>query len=494
MLTDQFLNICCSCCLSDRLELQGDLPESIVTILAAYQSAIKSDDIPIDIRKKFELVQTIAKLKIGGGTSHSIIDSIISSKKYTGFESYLNLYSSKGLTESEALDYKKHIAVKRKFSVVSKEFDKLSTFVEDYNSNAFDDLAQALDKYDELISKLYIDLNEEKRRDGVTKVSSLDLLNDEYDSVIDQLTVNNSGDNTVPTGYKELDKFMKKGYNPTRLYIIGGSSGDGKSTFLVNNLVNAVEQDAKDPDGLTNIYAYATLENLVDESLLRLYCAWKDIEPEKVIENIDVERNEIGRFIKDKCRKNNATIQMQYFTPTSISPFGIRHWIQTIKDKYKGKGRLRAVYVDYLDLLKSDKSFDVYRLELGQITLLLKAVAVLENIPIITVTQLNREGYDKEVFSLTTMSESIKKVDHADFIGILHNLDEQEPVGGYHQLEFFIGKNRNGPKNKKVVLRSKFAHFIIKDGMKGAGLTFEEGVKRTSISYTGGDVIMDGFV
>ena len=107
--------------------------------------------------------------------------------------------------------------------------------------------------------------------------------------------------------------------------------------------------------------------------------------------------------------------------------------------------------------------YDLHRLELGQITLLLKAVAVLENIPIITVTQLNREGYDKEVFSLTTMSESIKKVEHSDFVAILHNLDEEDPVGDYHKLEVFIGKNRTGPKNKKTVLLSRFSRFLIKD-------------------------------
>ena len=98
-----------------------------------------------------------------------------------------------------------------------------------------------------------------------------------------------------------------------------------------------------------------------------------------------------------------------------------------------------------MDLLKTGTQFDLYRLELGQITLQLKVAAVQENVPIITVTQLNREGYDKEAFSLTQMSESIKKVEHADVVCLLKNQDEEERIGSYCKLDVFIGKNRCGP-------------------------------------------------
>ena len=146
-------------------------------------------------------------------------------------------------------------------------------------------------------------------------------------------------------------------------------------------------------------------------------------------------------------------------------------------------------------IIKSGKEYDVYRLELGQVTLLMKAVAVLENIPLITVTQLNREGYDKESFSLTQMGESIKKVEHSDFVALLKNQDEEEKIGDFCKLDVFIGKNRCGPKNKKLQLLSKFSHFLIKDGVKGAGLTFDVGVKLASTSSKVDEVdILGGFL
>ena len=493
MLTDQFLNLCCSCALTSRKEVQGDILISIQKILTLFDNT-SAGDIPFDLKPKFDLTKTLVKLKLDGKTPQTIIDDIITSKKYKDFESFIKHTSEKVLTDEEVEDYCNHVRVKQKFTIITKEFNRLSSFVEDFESNAFDDLTTAVDKYDELISGLYIDLAEEKRKDQVTKTSSLDCMQDNFSDVLNQLELNNSGVNTVPTGYKELDRYMKKGFNPSRLYVFGGSSGDGKSTLLINCLKNAVENDSQDPEGKTNLYAYATLENLLDESLHRMYCAWRDRDPDKVIDNIKTEKAEIETFIKDKCKSHNANIIMEYFAPDSLTIFGLRHWIQSIKDKYKGKGRLRCVYVDYLDLLKSGKHYDLYRLELGQIALLLKAVSVIENIPIVTVTQLNREGYDKEVFSLVTMSESIKKVDHSDFVALLHNMDEDDPVGGYHKLEIFIGKNRSGPKNKKIVLLSKFSNFLIKDSAKGAGLTFDDGVKRTSISYTNDKDDMGGFL
>jgi replicative DNA helicase len=166
---------------------------------------------------------------------------------------------------------------------------------------------------------------------------------------------------------------------------------------------------------------------------------------------------------------------MEYFVPNSISAFDLRLYVQKVKEKYKGRGNVRALYVDYLDLINSGKTYDLYRLELGQVTLLLKAVAVLEDIPVITATQLNREGYDKEVFSLVQMSESIKKVEHADVVALLKNQDEKDQKGTkseFCDLEFFIGKNRCGPKNEKIKLRSKYNSFLIEDGIKTPGVEF----------------------
>ena len=94
--------------------------------------------------------------------------------------------------------------------------------------------------------------------------------------------------------------------------------------------------------------------------------------------------------------------------------------------RYEGKAVLKGVYVDYLDLLRAGQVFDLHRLEMGQVTIDMKVAAVMQGIPWVTVTQLNRGAYDpKENLSLANMSESIKKVEHSDFVGILKNLTQE---------------------------------------------------------------------
>ena len=470
MLTDQFLDMCCVCLFSDKKEYVR-IADSIGEILAFYKKSL--GDIPMDLSQKFDLMDVLVGLKMSGKPKEVMIDCVTTAGKYQDFLSFLRLKSEEAETSEHIDEYCTQIALKKRFVSLAKEFGKLNKFVENFSTNQYDDIETALTEYENLISTLYVDLAAEQRHDHISKVSTLNFLEDDYNSVLDQLELNYSGLNTVTTGYETLNAKMSGGYNPARLYVIGGASGDGKSTFLLNNVKNAIEMDSPDPDGKLNVYGYITLENLLDESFLRLYTCWKKTDYDRLIKDLKAERPKMQEFLKAKMKEHNAALVMDYFVPHAVSVFDIRLYIQKLKEKYKNTGRIRALYIDYLDLVKSGKTFDLYRLELGEVALLLKAIAVLEDIPIITVTQLNREGYDKETFSLIQMSESIKKVEHSDFVALLKNQDEGEKVGGFYNLEIYIGKNRSGPKNLKVTLRSKFEQFLIEDGAKAGGMEFK---------------------
>jgi len=114
---------------------------------------------------------------------------------------------------------------------------------------------------------------------------------------------------------------------------------------------------------------------------------------------------------------------------------------------------VKAVYVDYLDLLHSDHPKEHYRLELGEITSSLKTISGNFEIPIITATQLNREAYKRgkngELGS-DMMSESIQKLFIADFSAMMYREDagkkktddgqEDQPK----KVILKIDKNRDG--------------------------------------------------
>jgi replicative DNA helicase len=99
----------------------------------------------------------------------------------------------------------------------------------------------------------------------------------------------------------------------------------------------------------------------------------------------------------------------------------------------------------------------MYRLDLGYITLSLKTLAVQYNIPIITGSQLGRQAYkitDSKELGVDLMSESIKKVENADFVGLFAaDRYDKELVHGK------IGKNRSGKGNVSLDFKVKFKRF-----------------------------------
>lgn len=470
MLTEQFLGICCKCCLNNCTSLNEKVFQSIDRVLSFYSSNISQE-----IQPKYKLACNLVSLRLKGKTVDSVLDNIELSSKFEALKDYIKYLSESKSKDIEIEDYIKQIQVREKLISVLKHFDKLQTFVEDFSTNSFDDLEEALGDYDEMVSDMYKNLFEQKRTEEIGSISSLDLFNDSYNDVMEQIRTNYLGENTVPTGFSDLDSFIRGGYDPSRLYIIGGSSGDGKSTFLMNCMKNAVTKDAPDPSGKKNIYVYITLENLIDESLVRLYSCWADIQTDHAVKSFLNDNINMMKHIKEQLEVHHANIEMKYFPPTQVSVFDIRLYLQSLKEKYKDTGRIRCVYIDYLDLLKSGDQFDLYRLELGQVALMLKVVSVLENIPVVTVTQLNREGYNKESFSLVQMSESIKKVEHSDFVGLLKAQPaENFSKTSYTDIDLYIGKNRAGPKDKKIKLRADFSKYKIEDGTEKAGIAFNQ--------------------
>ena len=76
-------------------------------------------------------------------------------------------------------------------------------------------------------------------------------------------------------------------------------------------------------------------------------------------------------------------------------------------------------------------NYDAYRLELGDITMDLKVMAVLTRCPVLTVTQLTRNSYNlKEQMTLANIGESMKKVDNADFVAMFQKRDQENEKTG----------------------------------------------------------------
>jgi len=469
MLTEQFVNLCCTILLSENAKFNDALVNDIASILVSYDN----DDVALQFRKKLSLAKSILKLKQERKSPEQIVDSIVSAGHFDELNSFLDALSKRTIPPEKTDAAINQVCEKKQLVQLQSDLPNVEEFITKFNTNAFTDTSETLDYWNNLVTQLHSSVLEEKRKEARSSIKELDLLSDDYSHVLNQIEISYSGKNSISTGYAELDGYLNGGHEPTRLYIYGGCSGDGKSVLLNNFVRNSVECN-KDQTGPMSMYIYFTMENLIDESLVRLYCSIEDMDVKDFVRDYQGHKINMQQKMRDWQMSHNAMVITSYFAPTLTSVSDLVSYCDILTAKYEGKAVLKGVYVDYLDLLKAGQVFDLHRLEMGQITIDMKVAAVMQGVPWVTVTQLNRGGYDqKENASLVNMSESIKKVEHADFVGIIKNmqqeLDPNQDVR-YEVAEsdyrITICKNRSGPKNKIVNLKSNFSHFRIDDNSR----------------------------
>lgn len=460
MITESFLNSCFSLilCKNTCVRRGKDLYRDILKILD-FQDGKKTIEIPVTIQGKVDCLKQICNMLIDNKTVDNIIDSISFSKRFDQYKEFLDSKSSEELTDIKSLDITKQIRLRQKINTLFKNYDQLKNVLESINDGNFSSLDDIINDYEITIKQLYSNLMESNRNVTIEAAASLDMEKDGYDKIIETIKYKYDRTNKTPTGFPIFDNtIMIGGFEPSRLYVFGGGSGAGKSTILNNLIVNGVCNASSiltNSDRKKKVYIYITLENTIEEAWLRTYQPmFNKTTPEVLTEisrGIDIKKKVI-----DELEKSNSTIVMKYYPAMSISSVDLMGVLDEVIDQY-GKESIMGIYIDYLDLLRTDTKFDMYRLELGYITLSLKTMAVQYNLPVITATQLSRAAYKIEHSSslnLDQMSESIKKVEHADFVCLLakDNNDDSVVFGR-------VGKNRSGKSGESITFKVDFSKF-----------------------------------
>jgi replicative DNA helicase len=398
-------------------------------------------------------------------TIDSIRDSISLSEKFKDHIDLLDLKSNEDVSEAAFQDYIRQVRIRKKIAGLFANYDELNGVLETIKDGTFDSIDDLVEDYEVTIKKLYSNMMEAQRNVTIEAAASLDLVDDSYDHVIDMIKKKYERTSKTPTGFDLLDnKIMIGGYEPSRLYIWGGGSGAGKSTMLNNTIIRSATIDPVQdtsvaakfkPGEITRVYIYITMENTIEESLMRTYQPLFNKTSTDMLSDI-ANGIDIRKRISSELSKCGSTIVMKYFPAMSVSTLDLMGVVDDAIDKY-GQDSIAGLYVDYLDLLKTDTKYDMYRLELGHITLSLKTLAVQYNIPVITGTQLGRRVYSiqtSQELNLDQMSEAIKKVEHADFVALLAK--DSSDNGIVHGK---IGKNRAGENNINVDFSVDFSRF-----------------------------------
>jgi len=457
LITETFLNSCFSLLLNKQSRIKKDraLYRDILDILSFYKEKEKIE-IPMGVQNKFECLMKMCEMKLENKTDDSMVDSLTMSQKYRPLSDFLTLKMEEPVREDSFQDHIRHVRLRKKINFLFSNYDELNKVLESVRDGSFESMDDLILDYEGTIKKLFLNMMESNRSFEVEASASLDLMQDDYETVVQGIIDKYERKNTTPTGYQVLDnEVMHGGFEPSRLYLFGGGSGAGKSTILLNFIMNAASQDRslllddiqagerlKDGE-IGNVYIYVTLENTIDESLARSYMILFDKTLLEVLRDIkQFGPEEIKQRVINRIAISNSTVVMKYYRPQGISPYDLMGLVDDVSAQY-GQNKIRGLYIDYLDKLRTDMKYDLHRLELGHITSSLKTVAVEFAIPTITVTQLGRSIYegitDCRQLTLNLVSEAIKKVEDADFVG-LQAKDAHDP----RKIHMNVRKNRGG--------------------------------------------------
>tara|TARA_B100001964_G_scaffold244951_1_gene329049 strand:+ start:3203 stop:4528 length:1326 start_codon:yes stop_codon:yes gene_type:complete len=112
------------------------------------------------------------------------------------------------------------------------------------------------------------------------------------------------------------------------------------------------------------------------------------------------------------------------------------------------------IFVDYADLIASDKNYKNHQDEIDRVFTQLRGLAKERNIAVVSASQANRQAFDASKVTLKNISKSIGKVTIADIIIALCQTDKEEKEG---EMRLFGAKVREGRKHFEIRLKQCFA-------------------------------------
>lgn len=237
----------------------------------------------------------------------------------------------------------------------------------------------------------------------------------------------------LPTGFRDLDD-LTSGLQPGNLVVIAARPGVGKSSLAIN-IARNVAVDGGAP------VAVFSLEMSRYEIGMRLLCADAKV-PWDRIRNRRVGPEDWTRVVSAAGVLQDAP--MHIVDAGNVNIVDIRAKARRMRT---GRTGLSLIIVDYLQLMTSPGSRrpDNRQQEVAEISRSLKLLAKELRIPVIALSQLNRnpESRADKRPQLSDLRESGAIEQDSDLVMFIHRDDADPESKG--KAELIISKHRNGP-------------------------------------------------
>jgi replicative DNA helicase len=249
-------------------------------------------------------------------------------------------------------------------------------------------------------------------------------------------------ENAVATGYPNLDRSFG-GFNIGHVTFIAARTSKGKTALATNIALNAAKA------GIAT--AYFTLEMTTDEMWLRaLGC-------EARVDMFSARRRGYrdGESVRvHAAEKLLGEIPLEILYRPSMRPRDLRLEYRRLA---REMGGLKLVIVDYFNLMRGDRRERERWREMQEAILALKEIAGELGIPLLVLSQLNRETNENEPPSLSNLRDTGAAEEHASNVLFVWQKplpkDSAPAYDEWEDVDVIIAKQRNGPAGLRVPMQ-----------------------------------------
>lgn len=345
----------------------------------------------------------------------------------------IDIRSFTSLSNSEIEWINETVSTSLSYSFIYMEADRAIELFTRFKASDYTTISGIVQEIEIFIA----DLNTKFRKAKIEKNSerTFSLQDENFRSIIsDVYNEITSKYRKLITGMQGLNQLIGGGFENTRVYLFVGMTGVGKSLSLLNFAYQMKKYNKnfqpKDPTKIPCI-VLLTMENTIEETVQRLF----QISVGSGLDMKDFSIDEVVHLMK--------TTGELYLTDDSPIDIVIKYrpnrsedtsYLYTLTEDLEDEGyEVVCMIQDHVKRIKSVEYQPEIRLELGSVINEMKTFAMLKDIPVITVTHVNREGariIDSSSTSSKTdltrqlgkafVGESMLMLDNVDFASILN--------------------------------------------------------------------------
>jgi replicative DNA helicase len=274
-------------------------------------------------------------------------------------------------------------------------------------------------------------------------------LREAYDRIDKRHTQDQWSISGLPTGFVDLDE-KTAGLQNSELIIIAARPSVGKTAYALNLARHIAIEDNRP-------VFFVSLEQSRIELAERLLCCQARVDSHKLRAG-HLSSDDMDKLIEAGGILKNAKL----FIDDSPGQGMLR--IAANARRLKLRHSIKAVFLDYLQLIEPDNRRDSRQEQVAGLSRRLKHLARELQIPVVALAQLNRSPEDRQEHKprLADLRESGAIEQDADTVMLLHRPEMYEP--GQHEneglVEVIIAKQRNGPTGEiKLAFRKQYMLF-----------------------------------